>query len=131
MSARRTSSGEEASVLALNCGSSSLKYALFVGEGAASRGEIDHIGASNAGGAKGVADHGAAVHVVFDELTGAGAPAPVAIGHRVVHGGPAHTEPARVTKEVLETLREATPFAPLHLPAELRAIGAARVLEEM
>jgi acetate kinase len=125
MSARRTNPGEEAPILALNCGSSSLKYALFAGERAASRGEIDHIGASNAGGAKGVADHGAAVHAVFDELTGANAPAPVAIGHRVVHGGPRYTDPARVTKEVLAALRDATPFAPLHLPAELRAVEAA------
>jgi acetate kinase len=126
MSAARTNAEKsDGAVLALNCGSSSLKYAQFVGDDAAVRGEIDRIGRSNAGDARAVPDHGAAVHAVFEELGKTKAPAPVAVGHRLVHGGPRYTEPAPVTKEVLAALREATPFAPLHLPAELRAIEAA------
>ncbi len=106
-------------VLALNCGSSSLKYALFEGDAPVLRGAVDRIGAG------GAADHAAAVHGLLDELDGRGI-APVAAGHRIVHGGPDHVEPARVDAPLLAWLARAVPFAPLHLPAELRAIEAVR-----
>ena len=48
-----------------------------------------------------------------------------AVGHRVVHGM-AHTAPERVTPDVLDELRRATPYAPDHLPREIELIEAFR-----
>jgi acetate kinase len=44
----------------------------------------------------------------------------------VVHGGPEHRNPARVDAALIEALNAAIPYAPLHLPAEIAAIEAAR-----
>ena len=41
---------------------------------------------------------------------------PVAVGHRVVHGGPAYDEPIVVDDAVIETLERYAPLAPLHQP---------------
>jgi acetate kinase len=101
-------------ILALNCGSSSLKYALFDGETPGKRDVIDRIGSG------GVADHAAAVQAILDGL----AVAPSAVGHRIVHGGPELFEPALVDDALLSTLHRAVPFAPLHLPVELATIAA-------
>jgi acetate kinase len=46
-----------------------------------------------------------------------------AVGHRVVHGI-AHSEPVRVTKEVIASLRLAAPYAPDHLPREVELMEA-------
>jgi acetate kinase len=107
-------------VLALNVGSSSLKYAVFDGDLEVLRGNVDRIGA---GGAK---DHSAAVLTVFEEIQRKGLEPIAAIGHRIVHGGPDHSAPERVTSELVIALQKATPFAPLHLPAELSAIDAVK-----
>jgi acetate kinase len=48
-----------------------------------------------------------------------------AVGHRVVHGL-THSKPVRVTPEVIDELRRATPYAPDHLPGEIRLIEAFR-----
>ncbi len=108
-------------VLSINCGSSSLKYALFdVEAGAereAARGSVDRIGSATA-------DYAAGVRTLLDDLDGKGAPRPEAVGHRVVHGGSAHAAPARVDRALLDSLRELVPFAPLHLPPEIAAIEA-------
>jgi acetate kinase len=101
-------------ILAINCGSSSLKYALFDGDRAVTRGLVDRIGRG------GVADHAAAIDAVVAGLPGT----PAAIGHRLVHGGPARFEPVVIDDAVLADLAAAVPLAPLHLPAELRAIRA-------
>jgi acetate kinase len=117
-------------VLCLNAGSSSLKTALyrFGADGSADA-------AAGAGGpapmllardtlerADGGA--GAAVEVALARLGDAGLPAPAAVGHRVVHGGAAHTAPALVTDELFTDLEGLVPFAPLHQPAALRGIEA-------
>ncbi len=49
---------------------------------------------------------------------------PVAVGHRVVHGGQDFTGHTRVTSETLEMMRALTPLAPLHQPMNLAAIDA-------
>jgi acetate kinase len=49
-----------------------------------------------------------------------------AVGHRVVHGGVTHTEPVRLTAEILEDLKALEPLAPLHQPHNLAGITAAR-----
>jgi acetate kinase len=48
------------------------------------------------------------------------------IGHRVVHGGEAFREPVLIDQNVLETIRELIPLAPLHNPPNLLGIEAAR-----
>lgn len=104
-------------VLALNGGSSSLKYALFRGEETQLRGSIERLGSG---------DRAAAVGAVFSELERRGLGAPDAVGHRLVHGGPLHALPVRIDDSVRASLDAAIPFAPLHLPSELRTVDAVR-----
>jgi acetate kinase len=47
---------------------------------------------------------------------------PVAVGHRVVHGGPEFDQPVLVTKDVLHRLEQYIPLAPLHQPHNLAPI---------
>lgn len=51
--------------------------------------------------------------------------APVAVGHRVVHGGPKLLGHQRITPQLLDELRSATHYAPLHIPQALTLITAA------
>jgi acetate kinase len=46
------------------------------------------------------------------------------VGHRVVHGGPAHDRPALVDDGLMAELRDLVPFAPLHLPDQIEALEA-------
>jgi acetate kinase len=48
------------------------------------------------------------------------------VGHRVVHGGEVFREPVLIDEKVMETIRELIPLAPLHNPANLLGIEAAR-----
>jgi acetate kinase len=102
-------------VLALSCGSSSLKYAAFAGDEAVLRGALADI-----------TDHGAAVHAVLHELDRRGVDQPRAIGHRIVHGGPDSFEPTIVDDAVLAGLARVVPLSPPHLPVELAVIAAVR-----
>jgi acetate kinase len=43
----------------------------------------------------------------------------VAVGHRVVHGGPKYSEPQQITPEMVEELHQLQPFDPEHLPEEI------------
>lgn len=54
--------------------------------------------------------------------------APIAIGHRVVHGGPNLIVHQRITPQLLNELRAATHFAPLHIPQALSLIHSAQSL---
>jgi acetate kinase len=101
-------------ILALNCGSSSLKYAAFEGERRSAGGAVGGIGVEG-----GHATHADAVHAALDGLR-----PPDAVGHRFVHGGPKLLDPVRIDDVVLKVLREAVPFAPLHLPPALSAVEA-------
>ncbi len=47
---------------------------------------------------------------------------PVAVGHRVVHGGPVYSQPILVDENVLVRLEEFSPLAPLHQPHNLAPI---------
>ncbi len=51
---------------------------------------------------------------------------PVAVGHRVVHGGPKLCRHQIITPQVLDHLRSATHFAPLHIPQALSLIATAQ-----
>jgi acetate kinase len=145
---RAGSLGVTNAVLTLNAGSSSLKFSLFevIGEDLrlASRGQVEEIGvaphmiAKDAGGGV-LAEHrwpdGAALgHEAFlttlfafvdDHLKGDRLSA---IGHRVVHGGAAFSQPIVVDDEILARLEALCPLAPLHQPHNLAAIRAARAV---
>ena len=51
---------------------------------------------------------------------------PVAVGHRVVHGGPKLVRHQLITPQVLDELRAAAHFAPLHIPQALKLIASAQ-----
>jgi acetate kinase len=134
-----TADGLAVDVLALNSGSSSLKFGLF--RAFADRietlitGEIDAIGkpvsrlsASRTedrlqiSEAEPMETLEAAVARIEHLLFEWEAPAPAAIGHRIVHGGPELRRHCQIDGAVLETLEAATVFAPLHTPAALQVI---------
>lgn len=104
-------------VLALNSGSSSLKFGLYrvVGEDAevaepVLEGQLDTVGELAA------------------RLAAAYLPPPDAVGHRIVHGGPALRRHAVIDDAVLRQIDAAAPFAPLHTPASLAVIAHSRDL---
>jgi acetate kinase len=107
-------------VLVLNSGSSSLKYQLVDSD----------TGERLAGGVvEEIADHASALRDVVAQIERAveRLDGPIeAIGHRVVHGGAVFSEPARIDDHVVEVIRELVPLAPLHNPANLAGIEAAR-----
>jgi acetate kinase len=123
-------------VLTLNGGSSSIKFALFESGSPLRRilaGAVERIGLPDASlRATGherrpfpASDFDGAVAGLFDWLDANGDLRQiVAVGHRIVHGGPAHTTAEVVTPELLADLRAALPLASSHLPAEIRLIEA-------
>jgi len=48
----------------------------------------------------------------------------LAVGHRVVHGGPKFARPTLVTPDIVRELKALSPLAPLHQPFNLAAIDA-------
>ncbi len=108
-------------VLVLNAGSSSLKYRLFDGEAAGPGGVVERIGEDGSG----VPDHAAAIERVLGSPEVSGVTLG-AVGHRVVHGGTRFREPVLVDDAVLAGIAELVPLAPLHNPASLAGIRAAR-----
>ena len=135
--------GAGSSILTLNAGSSSLKFAVFSGAGAAARllsGKIDRIGSPEATftlktmeegrtvPAKiSAPDHASCVSHLFQRLAEEpGGDCFTGVGHRIVHGGPRYTEPQLVGAGMMDELRRLCPFAPEHLPAEISLITAVR-----
>ena len=131
-------------VLALNSGSSSLKFGLFRAHDCDAdprvTGEAEAIGSSasilRVRNQRGVtlreenvpiADGVQAFKRIAGLLDELGMPAPQAIGHRVVHGGPHLHTHVRIDASVLAHLQTASSFAPLHVPAALAVIRAAQV----
>ena len=127
-------------VLILNCGSSSLKFAILD----PATGEEKLSGLAEAfylpearikwkiNGEKGSADLGAgaahtealnfiASNIMTDELKNS----ITSIGHRIVHGGEKYTQSVVVTDEVVKGIEDAAQFAPLHNPAHLIGIREA------
>jgi acetate kinase len=137
-------------ILALNAGSSSLKFALF--ETGADRtavpdfrGEMEGIGSAphfTVRDAKGVVqaekrwpDGASETHEsLLGELLGwidqhVGTKGLAGVGHRVVHGGRDFTAPVLLNDDIVVELEKLTPLAPLHQPhslAPMRAIMALR-----
>ncbi len=129
-------------ILVLNSGSSSLKFGLFV-PGAKStndeqlvlEGSADNIGRdsgslyirSSAGDDLVRRDHllesqPEALANILSTLREVAHTTPIAVGHRVVHGGPHLREHQRITPQLLETLEASVHFAPLHIPQSLTLI---------
>jgi acetate kinase len=132
-------------IVALNSGSSSLKFGVYY-RGARDEeplltGSADGIGRSNgalnirSSDGKTLVQRGnmlasqsnalAAVAVAIREHIPS---APVALGHRIVHGGPNLRIHQIITPQVLDNLRSATHFAPLHIPQALSLIASAQAL---
>jgi acetate kinase len=65
-----------------------------------------------------------ALHLAAPWLARAESAKPVAIGHRVVHGGPNLTTHQRITPELIRELRACIHFAPLHIPVALELMVA-------
>lgn len=133
-------------ILALNCGSSSLKYQLFdwnqkevVASGIVERigiGEsfIEHKVPATDFKEKtktGIENHEVAINLVLKALTeGNGAVIKSmneisAVGHRVVHGGEQFKQSVLITKDVINHINSLSILAPLHNPANLTGIRAA------
>jgi hypothetical protein len=123
-------------VLALNSGSSSLKFGLYrVGSSRIERllsGEAESIGdksgkchAEDARGNALLSETGSipsqreAIIRIGRLLVDAKMPVPAAIGHRIVHGGPKLRQHCLIDDSVLTQLEAATAFAPLHIPSAL------------
>jgi acetate kinase len=132
-------------LLVINSGSSSLKFGLFdaaqheirplvrgAAEGIGSdRGKVSLQSADGNvlyDEPQGVRDQAHALKIVAAQLSAHGLPAAAAVGHRIVHGGPALREHQKITPRVLEQLEAAAHFAPLHVPAAVALIREAQRL---
>jgi acetate kinase len=128
-------------IIAINAGSSSLKFQLFEmpSEEVITKGLIERIGLNDsifnitANGEKvqeitDIPDHSVAVKMLLDKLTNLGIIQSldeiVGIGHRVVHGGEAYNDSVLITDEVVAKLEELSELAPLHNPANITGIKA-------
>ena len=127
---------DQSCLLTVNGGSSSIKFALFQTGGSIQRilsGRIDGVGlphgtfaikgsdsADNLSEAIVAKDHKEAVKLLMDwvqERIARGALS--AVGHRVVHGGLKYSAPQRITRELVDELRQLSPLDPEHLPEEI------------
>jgi len=132
-------------ILVVNAGSSSIKFQLYAVEGDALsrqiKGQIDGIGSRPRfrvrGGAGILLDEASPreavpdVNVAMARIAGwlrghTGGALPVAVGHRVVHGGARYAAPTLVDGGVIADLEQLVPLAPLHQPANLAPIRALR-----
>ncbi len=150
MTVRRSHAPGAGSILTLNAGSSSFKFAVF-GQDAAGglaatlRGQVTGLGAAphlvahDAAGVELASRHWPEgppppFAEVLDALLAfadghAGQAGLAAVGHRVVHGGAGHLAPARVTPGLLDDLEALTRLDPLHMPhniAPIKAMASAR-----
>ncbi|SER74198.1 acetate kinase [Propionibacterium cyclohexanicum] len=131
-------------ILVLNCGSSSIKYQLIdpdseevlakgLGEriGGATDGIVTHeVGDQKWSVTPRLPDHTTALAVVF-HMFGQHGPSlkgVAAVAHRTVHGGDRFSSPTVITDDVVHTMQELIPLAPLHNPAGIEGIRAARSL---
>ncbi len=129
---------DAASLLVVNAGSSSLKFALYSATGVQQigRGKIERIGlpgtafklneptAQKARRELGdCADHAHAADALIDWLQQHGALALIeAVGHRVVHGGARYVTPTLIDDDLVQELRSISDYALEHLPAEIELI---------
>jgi len=128
-------------ILVINCGSSSIKFALvneaqetFILSGLAERlGSPEAVLHWQQGEHKDSlvlpgADHRLALSHLLPVVQQAAAGALHGIGHRVVHGGEHFSGASRLDAASLQAIRQVAPLAPLHNPANLQGIEAAMKL---
>lgn len=126
------------SILCLNAGSSSLKFALFDDGIATLRGQVSGLpdaprmawtpvhGDAVHAEWPGPMDATSAAHVMFDRLrAGNLLDGVVAVAHRIVHGGQRFTRATPLDDDVLHALQALVPLAPLHQPHGLAIAHAA------
>jgi acetate kinase len=134
-------------ILVLNCGSSSIKYALYdmADQSVITSGGIEKIGLPDSfitvklNGEKHkmekpIAEHTAGVQWIFEVLT-KGEYAVLksldeldAVGHRMVHGGEKFNKSVLLTHEVMEAFAACNDLAPLHNPANIKGVNAVSAL---
>lgn len=130
-------------ILVLNTGSSSIKYELVdvSTRERPARGLVERIGEETGrlthrtdGRPPYVRErpfpgHGEGLEAMMEAFAAAGSElSPVAVGHRVVHGGTRFTQAVLVDDEVITAIEELAPLAPLHNPVNLAGIRLAREL---
>lgn len=134
-------------VLAVNCGSSSVKCRVFDVASGHKSAAVRVLAEGSVGGvpeesmmvlhtevgvlrkAIVVDDDAGGVRRLLQELTGApGLSRIEAVGHRIVHGGTRFTRPVLIDASVLKTLEELEELAPLHNRASIAGVRAARAL---
>ncbi len=138
---------ERVLILVLNCGSSSIKYALYdmADRSVLTSGGIEKIGLPDSfikfklGGEKfqinrPVEEHTAGVQFIFEVLT-QGEHAVLsdvhelaAVGHRMVHGGERFNKSVRLTPEVMKAFEACNDLAPLHNPANIKGVNAVKAV---
>lgn len=128
-------------ILAINAGSSSLKFQLFQmpQEIVLAKGVVERIGLAKSVFSmeyqetkkefvEDIPNHEIAVQKLLEALTASGVIQSLeeidAIGHRVVHGGERFSDSVNLTDEVIEMIDEVSELAPLHNPANLTGINA-------
>src|SRR5277367_6180179 len=126
-------------ILAVNSGSSTLKFGLYAEDGgeesALVKGGADGIGQDSGtleivdGDGKTLISESEkhdsqtdALSHITASLRSLGFPEPVAVGHRIVHGGPRLRDHTRITPDVLVTLEASVHFAPVHIPTAVALI---------
>lgn len=134
-------------ILVLNCGSSSIKYALYdmSDKSVITSGGIEKIGLPDSfinvklNGEKHkmerpIEEHTAGVQWIFEVLT-TGQYAVLnsldeldAVGHRMVHGGEKFNKSVLLTDEVMEAFAACNDLAPLHNPANIKGVNAVKAL---
>ncbi|MGB6675560.1 MAG: acetate/propionate family kinase [Terriglobales bacterium] len=144
----RASKSKDDPILVLNSGSSSLKFGIYCRVRTSGRdsdetplltGSAEGIGRSNgtfqirSSDGNPLAVREGIFESQSDALTALAAAvrdhihaAPVAVGHRIVHGGPKLRTHQLITPKVLDQLRAAAHFAPLHIPQALALIASAQ-----
>lgn len=137
-------------ILIINCGSSSVKFALFHQDdpNPVATGMVDRIGTESITGDYRIGrgapkeihcpkngDHAAALDAALDGLRSEPALEDLsvtAVGHRVVHGGQKFSAPVLVDAEVLTAIRDLAPLAPVHsIPNALGIEAAIRLFPEV
>ena len=129
-------------ILVVNAGSSSVKFQVFSVEGASGlgrqmKGQVDGIGhqprlrVRDARGvslvdrtypAETISDVAAGMSISGEWLREEQAISPIAVGHRVVHGGPDYSGPVLIDHDVVARLAQFASLAPLHQPHNLGPI---------
>lgn len=124
------------SLLALNCGSSSIKFALFtLGLEKTSHGLIEAIGGREAPRLKVAGEearpfgepgqgHGDLLPRLIDEVIVPRGGRITGVGHRIVHGGEDFDAPVRIDTAIREAIALLSPLAPAHQPHNLAGIDA-------